>query len=290
METALGDVTDRRSVEAALDGVDVVHHVAALYELGTPDPDRMRRINVEGTRNVLEAAADRGALAVHVSSVVALGPTGTSPVGETHWNARPSRSPYEATKREAHELARSLAARGARVRIASPVTIYGPDDPSLVGTFHAMYARGLVRVGALRDLTMSLVHVEDCAAGLVRVADEGRDGEEYVLAGQAVTMGTWIKELARATNRPAPRLWVPSWAVRRAGPWAATFAPLVGLSRDLVTEGLAMADDVHWSFTGDKARRELGWSPRELAEGLGSVAAFYGGTNRGRGRGPRLAF
>jgi nucleoside-diphosphate-sugar epimerase len=275
-EVAVGDVTEGASVERAMEGAAAVYHVAALYELGTKDPARMRRINVDGTRHVLEAAHARGALAIHVSSVVALGPTGTTPACETHRDDGDSRSPYEATKREAHVFARELAARGARVRIALPATIYGPDDPSLTGKFHAMYARGVVRVGALEEMTMSLVHVDDCAEGLVCIAERGKDGEAYVLCGQAVTMREWMGALARATGRRAPRVWLPSWAVRRAGPWVATVAPLAGFSRALVREGLAMADDVHWAFTAAKARRDLGWEARPLDEGLRTVARFHG--------------
>src|SRR5579859_7764880 len=142
VETATGDVTDLASVERALAGVDRVFHVAALYELGTADPAQMERINVGGTEN-------------------ALGPTGRAPADESHWRGDTPRSAYEATKRAAHEYARELAARGAPLRIALPVTIYGPDDPSLVGRLHGWMARGLVHVGAFADVPMSLVHVED---------------------------------------------------------------------------------------------------------------------------------
>ena len=75
LDVAEGDVTDRASVTRVLDGVAQVHHVAAMYELGASDPVRMREVNVGGTTNVLEAAAERGIPAVHVSSVSAQGPS-----------------------------------------------------------------------------------------------------------------------------------------------------------------------------------------------------------------------
>src|SRR5437899_4108072 len=163
--------------------MDVVYHSAALYELGTADPSYMERVNVEGTANVLEAANDRGILAVHVSSVAALGPTGRTPVVEGHWRQDMPRSPYEATKKRAHILARDMAGSGARVRISMPGSIYGPDDPSLLGLAHKYLFRGMpVAIGA--RLIMSFVHVDDCADGLVRIAERGRDGEEYILASQ----------------------------------------------------------------------------------------------------------
>jgi len=275
VEIRTGDITDRSSVEAALDGAEAVYHVAALYELGTPDPARMETINVGGTRNVLEAAARRAIPAVHVSSVVALGPSGPAPVGESHWRAETPRSAYEATKRAAHEIARELARGGASVRIALPVTIYGPDDPSLVGRFHAHFLRGHIPVGALADMTMSLVHVDDCAAGLVRIAEAGHNGEEYILCGDAVTFRRWIEALARVAGRAAPRVWLPDWLLRGTAPFARLAAPVAGLSSSLVREGMAMAEDVHWSFSAEKARRDLAWTSRSLEDGLRTVVAFH---------------
>lgn len=273
---AVGDVTDRESVARALDGMDVVYHCAALYELGARDRDAMERINVGGTRNVLEEATARDALSVHVSSVAALGPTGAEPVGESHRRHDEPRSAYEATKREAHFVAEELAAAGARVRIALPVTIYGPDDPSLVGTFHRIYVRGLVPVGFLPEMRMSLVHVDDCADGLVRIAEKGRDGEQYILSGQVVTFREWIEALARATGRRPPRVFLPGPVVRALAPLGAVFAPLIGLSRSLHREATAMSGGLHWAFTSEKAMRELGWEPRPLDAGIAETAAWYG--------------
>src|SRR5437763_2694879 len=149
VEYAEGDVTDRATVEKALDGVEVVYHSAALYELGTGRAEYMEHVNVGGTENVLEAAHERGICAVHVSSVAALGPTGTQPAVEGHWRQDMPRSPYEATKKRAHLLARAMAGTGARVRIAMPGTIYGPHDPSLLATAHKWLFRGMpVAIGA----------------------------------------------------------------------------------------------------------------------------------------------
>src|SRR5437016_13000358 len=161
VDYAEGDVTDRASVEKALDGVETVYHAAALYELGTGKPEYMEQVNVGGTANVLEAAHERGILAVHVSSVAALGPTGQTPAVEGHWRQDLPRSPYEATKKKAHVRARQMAAEGARVRLSMPGSIYGPDDPSLLGTAHKWLFRGVpVAIGA--RLIMSFVHVDDC--------------------------------------------------------------------------------------------------------------------------------
>ncbi len=281
LEFAEGDITDRASVESAVRGVRAVFHVAALYELGTPDPSRMRRINVDGTGIVLESAAAAGVPAIHVSSTAALGPSGPGVGDERHWSKSDARSAYEATKREAHELARRMISSGARVRIAMPSTIYGPNDPSLVGRLHRLYARGFIKVGAMRAMRMSLVHVDDCADGIARVLDSGRDGEEYLVCAQVVTVGEWLATLARVTGIAAPRVYVPDAVIRAAGPLARALAPLFGASAALVNEGISMSDGVDWAFTADKARSALGWSPRALEEGLRETMAWYRDETRG---------
>jgi dihydroflavonol-4-reductase len=206
--------------------------------------------------------------------VVALGPTGKAPVGESHWSDSPAGSAYQATKRAAHEVARKIArAKKAPLCIALPVTIYGPDDPSLIGVTHRAFARGLLRVGVFPDRELSMVHVEDCAEGLLRIAERGEDGEEYILCERVATIREWFDLLGRASRRRAPALYLPDWLVQRAVPLVAPAAPLAGFAPAVVVEGLAMAD--RWAFSGEKAKRALGWSPRPFEEGLRETMAWY---------------
>jgi nucleoside-diphosphate-sugar epimerase len=276
VEHVRADITDRRAVDAAVRGCARVIHVAALYELGTRDPARMAAINVGGTENVLGAAAAIGIPSVHVSSVAALGPTGRDPANESHWNPETPRSAYDATKRAAHEHARRLMRDGARVRIAMPATIFGAGDPSMIGRAHAWLARGRVRVGVRPDMRLAFVHVDDCADGVVRVADRGADGGEYILSSANPTLGEWFDAFARVSGRPAPRVVIPSWLVDAAGAAAARLPPRTKPLR-LLRDAAAMSKGVDWCFSGDKARSDLGWSPRTFDEGLADVVAALEG-------------
>jgi nucleoside-diphosphate-sugar epimerase len=272
VEYAEGDVTDRASVEKALDGVEVVYHSAALYELGTGDPEYMERVNVGGTENVLSAAHERGILAIHVSSVAALGPTGTQPVVEGHWRQDMPRSPYEATKKRAHLLARSMAESGARVRISMPGSIYGPDDPSLLGTAHKFLFRGMpVAIGA--GLIMSFVNVDDCADGLVRIAERGRDGGEYILVGETATFRQWFETIADVTGKNPPRFYLPDFIVWDVGDVVRRAVP--GRPGRILRDAIAMSAGEHWSFSSEKARRELGWEPHSLRHGMIELRDWY---------------
>lgn len=281
VEKAVGDITDRASVEAALDGVELVYHAAAYYELGVADPARLEAVNVGGTANVIQSAAARGVRTVYVSSVSALGPTGPEPMREDYWAPEPGPSAYAVSKRRAHELAHRLVDEGAPVRIALPSTIYGPDDPSIIGRLHRLFARGYVVVGALPDFHSSFVYVDDCASGLVAMADRGKDGESYILSNHVASGREWIDTLAAVSGRRRPFAYVPFAVLRTLARASAPIAPVVGLSRGLVEEGMAMVDGIHWSFDGSKALGELDWRPRSFEEGLADTMAWYSLRARG---------
>lgn len=253
-----GDITEPESLRAAMEGVEVVYHLAAWYQLGVRDLLGMRRVNVEGTRNVLQAAVEAGARCiVHTSSIAALGPTGGKLGDESQAHPGKFGSVYEQTKHEAHLLARELAARGAPVRIVLPGTIFGPQDHSPVRALFRAHLGGYLWTRVFPELAMSLVYVEDCAAGVEAAAEHGRDGGEYILASEVLSLGEWTEQLAEITGIGAPRWELPRFLLRAA-------SKLSPLMRD----GLAMADGKSWSFSAARARRELHWQPRELCSAL----------------------
>lgn len=259
----VADITDRDAVRAAMDGVTRVIHVAAIYELGTRDTARMERVNVDGTENVLSAAKQVGARAIHVSSVAALGPTGSAPVDESHWNDEAPRSAYAATKRRAHLIARSYG-----VPIAMPATIFGPSDPSMFGRAHRLLRSAPIGVRVRPQMRLCFVHVEDCADGVVRIAESGEG--EYALSAGVLPLGEWLSRFKH------PTLPVPDRVLDLG---ATIAARLPGFVRErsavlrLLAEAGAMSASVHWSFDGLRARTELGWSPRCLESSIADAAA-----------------
>jgi dihydroflavonol-4-reductase len=271
VEIVQGDVTDADSVARALGGADMVFHAAGLVVLGA-DRDRMHDVNVVGTRNVIGQAADQGMLGVHVSSVTALGPTGPDPVDESWWNPAEPVVAYEATKRQAHLEVRRLAAEGKPVRIGVPGGIYGIGDDSSMATLIETFVKYPTPVGYMPELVQSLVNVDDCADALVRIAELGADGDEFVISADCVTFREWFEAIAAGARRRPPVAYVPTRLVRWSGPPAAAVLRWARRNPDLVLETLAIATR-HSAFSGQRARRELGWTPRPLTVGMAEVAA-----------------
>ncbi|MDZ7675791.1 MAG: NAD-dependent epimerase/dehydratase family protein [Acidimicrobiales bacterium] len=274
-EVAIGDITDPSSLAAAMGAVDVAFHTAAQYEMGPEDPSTIERVNVEGSRNVFEAAAAAGVPVVHTSSVTAHGPTGAQPVDEHHWSDAAPVSHYQRTKRESHLVAREFRAAGADVRIASPVGIYGPGDTSTLGRLIRLYMTVPMPVVAFRDAVQSTVHVDDCADGMLRIAEDGPSGGEYILSAESVTMQAWIEAMMRAADKPYPLYYVPDRWVAEIGRYVEWLVHALDGPHQLIHEYIATAVQ-NAAFSGQKARDELGWNPRPLDHGLAQVAESFG--------------
>lgn len=285
-----GDVTDRSSVMAAADGVDLVFHCAAVVEFGPRDPSFMHRINVEGAGHVLDASAANGACCVYVSSLAALGttPQDAPPQDETFWDPAEPTVEYERTKRLAHEGARDRIASGESVRIAIPGGIYGMGDQSTMFDLIRAYSRWPLPLGYMPEIRQSTVNVQDCADALLRIASDGADGDEYIVVAEAVTIKEWLALIATGAGHRAPLVHLPTGAVRFLGGPGGTVAGWLGASPTMVPETVAVA--THDSaYSGAKLRETLGWSPRSLADGMTEMAQAIQADEAERRRAQRSA-
>lgn len=270
-----GDVSDPALLEEHLSGCDAVFHLAGMYEVGIPARDRARMYdaNVRGTEHVLDAAVAAGVpRIVHVSTINAFGNTHGEVVDETY--ERPAGdfvSYYDETKYLAHVAARERIAAGAPVVIAQPGAVYGPGDHSDLGSQLEQARAGKLRMLALADVGVNAAYVDDIATGLLCVHDHGKLGESYVLGGQITTLRDLIEIVSRQAGHAPPRIELPTWAVKLAIP----FGPLVGRAMGTgpnLRELISAADSVTYWASDGKARRELGYAPRALEEGLATLA------------------
>jgi dihydroflavonol-4-reductase len=246
-----------------------VLHNAGWYELGlsAADQARMRAINVGGTASILGMAVELGVpRIVHVSSVAAFGESGPGPADESFVRRAPPLSVYEQTKTAAHEIAAGHIRAGAPVIIACPSQAIGPGDHSDWGFFQRLYVRGIFPgVGWARSARHALSHVDDVAEGIALVAERGRPGETYLLAGEIATVEEVMRIWARHPGGLPVRLWLPPGAAMRFGAIAGPAMRAVGqpahFSRETVVGLLT-----NYAYSGAKARGELGARFRGLEQ------------------------
>ncbi len=158
--------------------------------------------------------------------------------------------------------------KGASVRIGIPGGIYGFGDESSMAALIETFTTYPTPVGYMPELVQSLVNVDDCATGLRLIAERGRDGDEFILCADAVPFRTWFELIAAgAGRRRADRLSAHEGraVVEPAGRHARSPAPV--RRREMIVDTVEIATR-HQAFTGDKARRELGWEPRDLRQGM----------------------
>jgi dihydroflavonol-4-reductase len=270
-ELVEGDLGAIDTIRRGCEGCDAAFHVAAIYEVGVP---RSRRpelfdVNVGGTERVLDASTETGVRRiVYVSTIGAFGNTRGKVVDESYRHPHDGYlSLYEETKTLAHDAAVDRIARGAPVIIVQPGSVYGPGDTSDLSSLMERVRRGRLPFRFFPESGFNFLHVDDAVTGILLAHDRGRIGETYVLGGQIGTMDDLITAVSRASGRRPPRMTVPPWLVKAGIP----FGPLVGKALGTgpnLAEMIRSADGVTYWATDGKARRELGYAPRDLETGI----------------------
>ncbi len=269
VEQTPGDILDAESVDRAVQGCDAVFHCAAAYTFWTRQPGLVRRTNVEGTRNVLEAA-QRGQVSrvVYTSTVSTIGYSASglaneqSPVEPSHLVGH-----YKKSKYQAEQVALDMASKGLPVVIVNPTAPVGPWDvkPTPTGKILLDFLRK--NMPAYLATGLNLVDVRDVAAGHILAMEKGQPGHRYLLGNRNVSLKELFTMLQTLTGLKAPRFKMPYWLAISAGYLdQAIEGKLMGRDPRIPLEGLRIAKEPMY-VDCDKAVRELGQpqSPLETA-------------------------
>jgi dihydroflavonol-4-reductase len=266
VEVAVGDLTERDSVRRAAAGCDAVFHVAADYRLWVADPKPMYRANVEGSVNVLEAAADAGAKGmVYTSSVAVLGLNkDRTPADEgTPVTLEDMVGHYKRSKFLAEAAVRKRAAElGFPVVTVNPSTPIGPRDIKPTPTGRILLDAAAGRMPAFVDTGLNLVHVDDVAAGHVAAARLGVPGERYILGGDDFTLQQILMLVAEHVGRRASTIRLPHWSVYPLAVGAEAVAMLTKREPRVTLDGLRMSKK-HMYFSSRKAQQDLKYRWRD---------------------------
>jgi nucleoside-diphosphate-sugar epimerase len=262
-------VTDWDSLRGPMEGVDGLFHVAGWYKIGGRAADDGRRINIDGTRNVLEMMRDLGiAKGVYTSTLAVFSDTRGRLVDEGYRYAGPHLSEYDRTKWVAHyQVADPLIEAGLPLVIVQPGLIYGPGDTSATRTMLLQYLRRRLPAVPSRA-AYCWTHVDDIARGHLLAMERGRPGEAYIIAGPPHSLVDALALAEEITGIPAPRLHLPPLALKAAARLVGLVERLVSVPADYSAEYLRVIAGVTYLGDNSKARRELGYDPRPLREGL----------------------
>jgi dihydroflavonol-4-reductase len=272
VDRCAGDLGDPAAVAAACTGADTLLHTAFKVSVGggAAQVEEMRRINIEGTRNLLQAAADNGIhRAVVTGSALAVGVNyEPAPLDESaRWSDYAFDLPYANIRREAELDALSQARPGFDVLTVCPSFTFGPDDP--VGAPANKLLQALIS-GKLR-FTLSVgfgcLDVRDFAQGMVLAAKCGRSGERYLLSGDNVTTNQLLERAAAIARVRAPRFPAPTFLLYTLVAALELVSAIRRKPAPVTRDVLQIIGRYAWYQTA-KARGELHWRPRPLRQTL----------------------
>lgn len=279
LEVVEGDLRDRASLERALRGCSALFHVAADYRLWVPRPEEIYRANVEGSRNIVLAAAEVGVTRiVYTSSVAVLGliPGGppadeATPVTVADMIGHYKRSKFLAEE----EIRRLVREQGLPAVIVNPSTPIGPRDIKPTPTGRMIVDAAAGRMPAYVDTGLNVVHVDDVAAGHLLAFERGAIGERYILGGENMALRDIFAGVAALTGRRAPRVRLPHDLIMPVAVMAEGWARVSGGGEPRVTRDSIRMARKKMFFSVEKARRELGFAPRPASEALREAVAWF---------------
>lgn len=262
-----GDVTDKESMRKPMKGCDGVFHLAAWYKVGVRDKSPARRINVDGTRNVLELMKElvipKG---VYTSTLAVNSDTNGELKDEAYCFTGKHISVYDRTKAEAHHIADRFIDEGLPLVIVMPGLIYGPDGTSMSDKSLRLYLQRKLPV-IPRGSAFCWAHVDDVAEAHILAMEKAKPGSTYIIAGPPhdLVEAFGIARDVTGIRRPMA---IPSWTLSATIPLAAVVDKIAHLPEMYTPESLRVQAGVTYLGDNSKAKADLGYNPRPLDEGL----------------------
>ncbi|HXH49537.1 MAG TPA: hopanoid-associated sugar epimerase [Terriglobia bacterium] len=277
LEKVNGDLRDPKSLGRAVEGVDLVFHVAADYRLGVAHPQEIYDSNVTGTRNLLEASSRARVRRIIVTSsvaTIAVDRGDALPNEATEARLEEMIGHYKRSKFLAEKEALRAAHEGIPVVVVNPTTPVGPGDwkPTPTGRIIVDFLNG--RIPAYVETGLNWVPVEDVALGHWIAAERGQVGERYILGGRNMLLKEVLDILARISGHPSPRVRLPHAVALAAGYADKIFSSMLNRQPRIPLEGVRMAR--HKMFVDcSKAAAELGFKAGPVETALERAVTWY---------------
>ena len=276
VEPVTGDLRDPSSLERAVAGCELVFHVAADYRLWAKRPEELYRSNVEGTRNLLDAARRAGvARVVYTSTVGCIGiPENGIGNEDTPVTLEQMCGAYKRSKFQAEQVALEFANAGFPVIIVNPTAPVGDHDfkPTPTGQTVLDFLNG--RIPAFIDTGLNIVDARDTAEGHWLACEKGRVGGRYILGSENLTLAQILEKLAAITGRKAPSVKLPYAVAYCAGVCSTAWAEMTGTPPRVPIDAVRMARKKMW-VSGAKAESELEFRPAPAETALRRAVEWF---------------
>ncbi|WP_347273852.1 NAD-dependent epimerase/dehydratase family protein [Candidatus Kuenenia sp.] len=281
IEVVVGDILNPASFTSVLNKCDLVFHCASYISFKKKDFQQAYEVNVEGTRNILEAANQTGVKkVVHLSACAVLG-FSTDKNKVINENANPEITKdnvYAYTKKLAEEKVQKYVQKGLDISIANIATVYGQGDGNLnSGTIIKSIYEGKMRL--IPPGGTSFVSVDDLIDGLLLLAQKGKAGERYIFCTENMEYKILFQRIAKTLNLKEVRFKLPQFTYSPVLLAIKCVEPFLSLTRNginLLTPQILKETYGYKYFTSKKAREELGWkSSQNFEETVQKAFNYY---------------
>jgi nucleoside-diphosphate-sugar epimerase len=272
VQIAQGDITNAHEVGKAMQGCDAVFHTAAITQLWDKDPSVFYRVNVMGTKNVLDAALYHGiGKMVFTSSCGVLGPSGQRPVAEDHPRLTPFENDYEISKYCAEEMIKEYVARGLNVVIVAPSRVYGPGLMTKGNPINKLIEQSMARRLAFMPSSKWAVgnyaFIDDVVAGHFLALEKGDAGQKYCLGGENLSYEQFFKTIQQESPVSVKLLVVPLMLLKGWASLVYGLNYLLGRHTHLTPQVVRRLAE-NRAVSCEKAIRFLGYQITPFSEGV----------------------
>lgn len=276
IETVQGDVLDCSAIERALEGVDTLFHLAAIYQLWLPKRSDIYNVNLEGSRRVLWAALKKNLdKVVYTSSIAGIGIAPGKQLSNEdtpfdHWDA----PDYVRTKYLSQEEALGFSANGLPLVVVNPAFPFGARDivPTPTGRLIVDCLNG--KIPALFEMGICAVDVEDVARGHVLAAKKGRVGQKYILGNENVTVKDFYARVGSVAGMKAPSITLPTSFALLAAYLMEKRADKTGEPPTATTVTVRYSSQ-YLFYDNSKAKKELGLEFTPVDESIARAVEWF---------------
>ena len=276
IEYTIGDVRDIESLYGAVDGVDLIYHLAAYTRMWARNKSVFEDTNIKGTTNIAKIALEKEIRLIYISSFIALGATPSEPVDETFESEEGLLLDYAKTKFQVKKIVKNYINKGLNAIIFYPGIIYGPRDFNIFGqTILDITRKKFLGCPGKGEAIGSFVYINDVVDGFVSVIErDDLNGEEFILGGVNIKFGDWINKISEiAGNKKKPRHFPMSLA--KFYSWLCEVKTKITKKMPYINRPTVKMINHNWSISSDKAINKLNYKISPLDVGLQETISWY---------------
>jgi nucleoside-diphosphate-sugar epimerase len=272
-----GELVDLPVLKKGMRGCDAVFHLAAWVRSASKERPLFDRTNIEGTRRIIEAASSEGIRkVVYTSSVVVIGPSRGAPADEGTVRRTPFLTDYERTKALAEDEMMRAAREGFPAVVVSPSFVFGPTDSLNRYSFNRFLldcVRGKLIIPGDGSQVINPVYIDDVVEGHLLALEKGKIGERYILGGENLSLNALAEMVTRCLKTKRRLIHLPLPVLKGLSWIELGLCQLQGREPRISPESVALYR-YDWAYLSDKAKRDLGYCPRPLKEGIESMSEW----------------